>query len=116
MKRFVVLFAMIAIGCSDQPSHVPNPLLLPFHTVSAGVQNAAYEARRAKVTALVRINHQLIVRDLRSGGGPALDAVMAQARIPAPKRAEVAEQLAKDIPQYEANTEALIIALMVHGE
>lgn len=113
MKR-LLLIPLLA-GCTDQPSHIPNPLALPAQAVATTVQNAGYGARRDRVARYVADHHGEIVADIAAGGGATLTTAMELAWIAAPKRAAVTGVLAEDLTQYSRDPEALVVALMVHG-
>ena len=113
MKRLLLLLPLV--GCTDQPSHIPNPLFLPAQAVGSAVQNASYDARRGRVENHVITNHSDIVSEIEAGGGPMLSLAMELAWITAPKRPALTALLARDIALYRDDPEALIVALMVHG-
>ncbi|MCI2400493.1 hypothetical protein [Aliiroseovarius subalbicans] len=113
MKRLLLILPLAA--CTDQPSHIPNPLFLPAQAVSSTVQNARYDARRARVERHVTANFVAIIGEITAGGGPLLSTAMELAWIPAPKRPAITRLLAEDITLYHNDAEALVVALMVHG-
>jgi len=114
MSRALVLLVVLA-ACSNEASHVPNPVLLPGHAISAGLHNVAYNARRRPVSALVTQNHAELVTEISAGGGPVLDQAMALARVPVSRRPELQARLREDLDLYRRDPEALTVAIMVQG-
>ena len=48
----VVLLSLVLLGC-NQPNHLGNPLTLPVRAVSHAAGEAAYNARRSRVSAFL---------------------------------------------------------------
>ncbi len=94
---------------------MPNPLLLPGQAISNAVQNAGYSRRRARVAAFVKVHHALLVQEITAGGGATLTQAMQLARVPVVEHSALIARLNADIALYRADSEALIVALMVHG-
>ncbi len=116
MRQMTPMLALLLLAaCTDQPSHIPNPLALPVQGLATAVQNAGYNARRGRVARYVTDHHAEIVGEITSGGGPALSTAMQLAWIASPKRAAITRLLARDIALYRDDPEALVVALMVHG-
>lgn len=107
---------LVLIGCSNDASHVPNPVLLPVEAVRAGASNIVYGAKRAKVARFVRSNYDQIKRDALGQGGPTERAAMDLAGVPASEQFALHKRLQADPDLYFAgDPEPLIVALMVHA-
>ncbi len=116
MKPAPAIALLICAACTQEASHIPNPLALPGQAVSAGWHNAAYNARRARVSDHVTAQHPAILSEItRTGPTPQLTKAMDLARVPQARRATLRARLKSDIALYRADKEALIVALMVHG-
>ena len=109
MLRPPLLLPLALAACSEAPNHLGNPLLLPVSALTTGAQNAAYNARRAEVKAVL------------AGTGPAvLHDEDAQARlwrvapVPGAERAAVLRDIA-DLPDPGSAEwiEAATVAVMV---
>ncbi|SFQ19551.1 hypothetical protein SAMN05421853_102378 [Roseivivax halotolerans] len=92
MLRPPLLLPLALAACTPAPNHLGNPLLLPVSALTTGAQNAAYNARRAEVKAVL------------AGTGPAvLHDANAQARlwrvapVPVAERKDVLRDIA-DLP------------------
>ncbi len=111
------LFALsLLAGCDpSQPSHLPNPLLLPGQAIGTAAGNAVYNARRGKVEVYVKSNFPALVQEMKAGGGPHLDQAMTLAGVAAATRPILLLRLKSDIGIYENSPDALVVALMVHG-
>lgn len=114
---------MAVAGCSGGPSHVPPLWQLPGAVVSTAVGNAAYDARRGRVQALVMRHERALVAEIDGGGGPALAMTMDAARVLSERRPRLRNEL-RDAPHIYRNAddrgrldiEAVTVALMVYGE
>lgn len=115
LRSLIVPGCALLAACSQQASHIPNPVLLPGHAVSTAVSNATYGARRGRVKAQVETHHTVIMTEILSGGGPELSRAMDLARVPAGTRPALIQRLQADRALYKADAEALTVALMVHG-
>ncbi len=115
MYRFVFVLAF-AGACTNEASHLPNPLLLPVYAVGSGGGNALYGARRRQVSDFVNANTAPLLGDIRQGGGPVLSRAMELARIRAQRRQEFIQQARRDLAMFAADSETLVVALMVHGD
>lgn len=112
----VTLIALIALtGCSQEPNHIGNPLLLPISGLSTAFGNAAYNERRGRVEVIVKSNYNAILDDINAGGGPVLTEAMDAAGIPEGDRPTRIIQLQSDMGLYANNPGALVVALMVYG-
>lgn len=113
--RFLAVVGITA-GCSAQDaSHLPNPLLLPVYGTTSALDNAAYNLRRGKVERHVAAHHRALLAEIGGAPGPYLGQAYTLARVPETERGVVTARLKSDLAQYEASQEALIVALMVHG-
>ncbi|HHL21952.1 MAG TPA: hypothetical protein ENJ52_10575 [Aliiroseovarius sp.] len=63
----------------------------------------------------VRTNHKALIAEIERGGGPRLDQAMDLAAIPTATRPGLRALLKSDIGIYRNDPEALVVALMVHG-
>ncbi|WP_371224349.1 hypothetical protein [Roseovarius sp. 2305UL8-3] len=108
---------LICAGCGNgEASHLPaNPLLLPVYGASAALENASYNAKRRKVEKHVINHHTALLGEIETQPGPALAQAYLLADVPAPVQAVLLDRLREDIAQYRASPEALVVALMVHG-
>lgn len=113
-----IFICIVLAGCDKaQPSHVPNPVLLPVEAVKAGASNLVYGAKRSKVARFVTQNYAALEHDVLGQGGPTERAAMDLAGIPMDRQFSVHKELQSDPALYFAgNPEPLIVALMVHGE
>lgn len=105
-------------GCASKgASHIGNPLTLPGRAIINGVQNASYEARRARVKAFALENRAQIYADIDAGGGNALMQAMDLAQVTPAKRADLIAELRAHPEIYRReDIEPVIVAIMVHGE
>ncbi|WP_424970211.1 hypothetical protein [Dinoroseobacter sp. S76] len=111
-----VLFCLVALGaCGTEANHLGNPLLWPVTLPVSAVEEAVYSARRAEVSSFVAANYPALLDEIRASGGTTLSEAFDLARVPAASRAEVTARFAEDIALYEADQEALVVALMVSG-
>lgn len=110
---FCALLPFIA-ACTNQPSHIPNPLVLPAVGVSTAVENTLYGARRGKVKRYVAANWDALQTDITKGSGAALTAAMDTARVPPAKRPPLIHEL-RAHAVHRASPENLTVALMVHS-
>ncbi|WP_435312889.1 hypothetical protein [Primorskyibacter sedentarius] len=112
--RLIIPICLVA-ACSNEASHLPNPLLLPGQAIATGIGNARYNARRAQVSAHVAQHHSALIAEITVGGGPRMTEAMDRARVPEDRRPVLLRRLREDIVLYRADAEALVVALMVHG-
>lgn len=113
--RIAPFAVVLLMACSNDASHLGNPLLLPISSLGNAAQNAAYNERRGRVEVIVKSQHDQILRDIAAGGGPVLTAAMDAARIPDADRPARVLQMQRDLGLYDANPGALVVALMVYG-
>lgn len=113
MRRFLLVFAGLA-ACAE-PSHIPNPILLPGAAISTAVENSVYNARRSKVKSYVQDNQIAVESDMRAAEGPNLTQAMTLAKVPEAEQTALAQLLRADQHIYLGDPEALTVALMVHG-
>ncbi len=108
LKRLLPL-ALLLAACTTAPSHIGNPLLLPVSALTTGAENAAYNARRARV------------KDAVIAAGPALltdadvqETLWQAAPVPPTDRANVLRDIA-DLPDPGSAqwAEAATVAIMV---
>lgn len=103
-------------ACSSGANHVGNPLTLPGRAIIHGIGEAAYKARRAKVSDYVQQNLTQIHTDIRTRGGPALNDVMNIAGVEDARQAALTAELHSDPDLYlKADYEPIIVTIMVHS-
>lgn len=116
--KILTLLAGVAFGisacASTAPSHIPNPVTLPVSAAGKAVENQSYGASRRKVETFVETNHRFLIDEIALGGGPTLGEAMNLAGIDIKKRHDLTIKLNEDLFLY-ADTESLVVALMVHG-
>jgi hypothetical protein len=111
--RWPLITLAVLSACSNEASHLGNPLLLPINAIATVGQNAAYNQRRAQVEVFVKSNFDALIRDIMAGGGPVLTEAMDIAGIRAGDRPARVIQLQSDIALYNTAPGALVTALMV---
>lgn len=114
MRRFLITLGILA-GCSTEANHLGNPVLLPFSGISTGFGNAVYNRRRGEVEVFVKSNHNAVMSDIASQGGPTISEAMDIAGIPVVDRPARLIQLKSDQSLYSSSPDALIVALMVYA-
>jgi len=122
LSRALILATGLA-GCNSGPSHIPPLWHLPGAAVSNAFGNAAYNARRDRVKALVTLHERALVAEIDAGGGRTLNDAMDAARVPAPERPLLLTELRGEPHIYRLagipgrlDIEAVTVALMVYGE
>lgn len=105
---------LLLAGCSTEANHIGNPLTWPVTSVGSALSNVNYDARRAQVSDFVTAHQAMILRQAMLGGGPELTGAMNLADVPEARRSALIKELTNN-PIYFNNTEALVVALMVHG-
>ncbi|WP_417606319.1 hypothetical protein [Primorskyibacter flagellatus] len=115
VRAFLILGLCLLAGCNSGTSHLPNPLSLPGQAVATGLENAAYNARRARLARYVQHHHAQIIEEFAAGNGPRISTVMALADVPYHRRPQLLNRLREDIALYQTDAEVLVVALMVHG-
>lgn len=108
------LIALTLGACSGEANHLGNPLTWPGQVISSTLSNAVYDSRRAKVFAYVEAHQAAVLSDAAKGGGTHLAAAMDLARVPMDRQSALTQELAAN-PIYVGNTDAVVVALMVHG-
>ena len=93
-----------------------NPLLLPVYGASTTLDNARYGAIRAKVERHVFTHHDGLMTEIATSPGPLLSQACDLARVPTPARIELYRRLKLDASLYRSSPDALVVALMVHGD
>ena len=114
MRLFLLMIVTLA-ACSEEASHLGNPLLLPISGINTAIGNAAYDHRRGQVEIIVKSNFDAIRNDINTGGGPVLTEAMDAAGIPLEDRPARIIQLQSNMGLYAGNPGALVVALMVYG-
>ncbi len=113
--RFVI-FLTLAACASTTPSHLPNPALLPLLAIENGLSNAAYNARRSRVSRFVTLNFEAIKQELSATARPLLTQAMTHAKIPESRHPALLNELRQHPEIYQvSDPEPLIVALMVYG-
>lgn len=116
MRIIAILTLLAACASPNAPSHLPNPLLLPFAAVGNGISNASYNARRTKVSQFVILNFDAIKQELSSTAQPILAQAMALSKIPVTRQPALLSEIRQNPNIYQtADPEPLIVALMVNG-
>ena len=113
--RFLACICLVAGCATKEPSHVPNPLLLPVYGTTSALDNATYNLRRGKVERFVTAHHADLLTEIGGTSGPYLGQAYTLAGVPETERGVVTARLRGDLAQYEASQDALVVALMVHG-
>lgn len=114
--QIAAIFISLVSGCSQEANHLGNPLAWPFMGLSNAVQNATDGERRGRVEVFVKTNHPALIADIENGGGPVLSDAMDLALVADKDRDILALRLKSDLRLHRSNQEALIVALMVHGQ
>lgn len=116
--RIIWLGLVLALGGCDM-GHLGNPVMWPGMVVGRGIENATYNARRARVSEHVETHQSDILADIRAGGGPALTTGADLARVPPMARPEMIRVMQSDIAKFTPDTpqarEQLMVWFMVHG-
>jgi len=115
--RYILLLLFPLAACDPSaPSHLPNPLELPFAAISNGISNSAYDAKRQKVSRYVTTNFGVLKTEIGHADHPHLTQAMNIAKIPASARPGLLQELQDNPDIYQTqNPEQLIIAIMVYG-
>lgn len=115
--RYSILILLSLMACApNAPSHLPNPLTLPFSAIGNGISNTIYDTRRNKVSLYVRTHFVAIKREVPTDSHPQLSEAMALAKISNANQAALLSELRKNPDIYLTDDpEPLIVALMVHG-
>lgn len=104
MKRGLVITLLTLTACAQEASHMPNPLALPGQAVTAGWHNAAYNARRARVSDHITTHHKAILAGItKTGPTPRLTQAMDLARVPQARRSALRARLESDIALCRAD-------------
>lgn len=116
MRILLTLPLLAACASPNAPSHLPNPLLLPFAAISNGITNASYNARRAKVSRFVTQNFDALKAEFTAPNQPLLTQAMNLARVPAASRPALLAELRSNPQIYTTqDPEPLVVTLMVYG-
>ena len=116
MRILLILPLLAACASPDAPSHLPNPLLLPFAAIGNSISNATYNARRTKVSRFVVQNFEALKAELPSPNQPLLTKAMSIARVPVVNRPALLADLRTNPQIYNTyDPEPLVIALMING-
>lgn len=93
------------------------PLVLAACTMAplATLTDPAQAQKRGQVEIIVKSDYDAIRGDIGAGGGPALNAAMDAAGVPAQDRPTRVIQLQANMGLYDATPSALITALLVYG-
>jgi len=110
---------VLALGGCDM-GHLGNPVMWPGMVVGGGIENASYNARRARVAEHVEAHQGDILGDIRAGGGPALTTGADLARVPIAARPEMIRIMQSYVAKFTPDTpparEQLVVWFMVHGK
>ena len=116
MRILLILPLLAACASPDAPSHLPNPLLLPFAAIGNSISNATYNARRAKVSRYVTQNFTTLKAEFTAPSQPHLTQAMNIARVPAASRPALLAELRANPQNYTTqNPEPLVVTIMVYG-
>ena len=113
MRKVTFVLLGLLSACTGEANHIGNPLMLPIRALGNGIDNAAYNWTRGQVEIFVKTNHPALIADLQRGGGQTLTQAFDLAKVPAPVRAPHTLQLQSDLALYNANLDALVVAIMV---
>jgi hypothetical protein len=108
-KRRIIPFLLFPAAACTAPNHLGNPLLLPVHAITSGVQNAAYGHERATVKSWI-IENEVAMR-AEGFEGPITNALLKT--LPAENR----RQTRKDLKEAEVHSdfiERATVIIMVH--
>ncbi len=113
-----LLLAFPLSACDpSQPNHLGNPLSWPGGAIGTGVENTFYNARRKRVSAFVRENYTGMTAEIQAGNTTLAYAAMDIARVPAPSRPVLFEELRNHPEIYlSGDREKMIVAFMVYGQ
>lgn len=112
----LLLSAVLLPACSTGPNHIGNPLTWPVRGVIHGVNEASYQARRARLSNYVNANITQIHADIIAMGGATLTEAMQIADISPEKQPHVTAELASDPALYvQDDIEPIVVTLMVHS-
>jgi hypothetical protein len=114
MRPWIALLSTLTSACSTDANHLGNPLTWPATLVASTLSNAVYDARRTKVAAFVKAHGPDILAQAKAGTGPMLTQAFDTAQVPPARRDALTLELARN-DLYRANSEALVVALMVHA-
>jgi len=117
LRHTLLILGTLAVsGCSQDANHLGNPLTWPVAALNSGLNNAVYNARRDRVSHYVSQNHSHLTANIATGKGPYLDQAAALAYVRPARRAELLAALVSEQALYARDPEALVVALMVHGD
>ena len=103
------LLAFFFLAACTAPNHLGNPLLLPVHAITSGVQNAAYDRERGTVKAWI-IENEAAMR-AEAFNGPTTNTMLAT--LPPRNRDQASKDL-KEAAAYPDFSERATVIIMVH--
>jgi len=109
MRITALILLSFTAACSSDTN---SPLLAPFQTIGAGIQNQINNDNRGAVEVFVKTNHPALIADIQRGGGPTLTAAYDLAETPTTVRPSHTLRLQSDLALYNANPGALVLAIM----
>lgn len=110
LRPFILaVFGLCALAACD------NPVVTTMSDAGRAITDPAYARQRGAVELHVKVNHQALLTEIATGGGPQLTRAFDLAGVPQGDRNARRIQLEGDRGLYEQNPEALISALMVYG-
>ncbi|WP_420863661.1 hypothetical protein [Algirhabdus cladophorae] len=120
-RKIYILSVLCLSACSSGPTssganHLGNPLTWPAAALNTGLNNAFYNARRNRVADYVAQNQNRIMTNVSTQGGPFLTKAMSLAHVRPAQQPAVLAALQADPALYATDAEALVVALMVHGD
>lgn len=110
-RGIALVLALSGLAACDM-GHVGNPLFWPVYAAQSGIENASYDARRARVKSYLQANRAALLAELAAPGA-AFDALWRIARTPPRARGQVIA----DLRRLGADDwlEEATISVMVHG-
>lgn len=107
---------MLLTACGSEANHLGNPLTLPIHGATTAISNAAYQARRDRVSSYLSNNRSAIQAEAQGTPGTAFSGLMQVARIPETTRPLLHRDIAEIATVQGADwVERATVIAMVHS-